>query len=96
MANKDTVALSHFIERDLRPDLSRGLGLWTIFLDVVAWLRLVQLRCCCPDQAIPPIALRVRGCDQGAHDTVASRKRPQVLGIAIAIAPTLALGKALN
>jgi hypothetical protein len=56
----------------------------------------VQLRCCCPDQAIPPIARRVRGCDQNAHDTVASRKRPQVLGIAIAIAPTLALGKALN
>jgi hypothetical protein len=45
MANQDTVSLSHTVERDLRPDLFRGIGLWMIFLDhiphdVVAWLTL--------------------------------------------------------
>ena len=45
MANQDTISLSHAIERDLRLDLFRGMGLWMIFLDhiphdVVAWLTL--------------------------------------------------------
>ena len=45
MANQDTVSLSHAVERDLRLDLFRGIGLWMIFLDhiphdVVAWLTL--------------------------------------------------------
>jgi hypothetical protein len=45
MANKDAVSLSHAVERDLRLDLFRGMGLWMIFLDhipddVVAWLTL--------------------------------------------------------
>lgn len=46
MANQDTVPLPHVvIERDLRLDLFRGMGLWMIFLDhipddVVAWLTL--------------------------------------------------------
>src|ERR1700681_4948481 len=45
MANQDAVSLSHAIERDLRLDLFRGVGLWMIFLDhiphdVVAWLTL--------------------------------------------------------
>jgi hypothetical protein len=45
MANQDTTALSHRVERDLRLDLFRGIGLWMIFLDhipddVVAWLTL--------------------------------------------------------
>jgi hypothetical protein len=45
MANKDAVSLSPPVERDLRLDLLRGLGLWMIFLDhipddVVAWLTL--------------------------------------------------------
>jgi hypothetical protein len=45
MANLDTASLSHRIERDLRLDLFRGMGLWMIFLDhipddVVAWLTL--------------------------------------------------------
>jgi len=45
MANEDTTALSHRVERDLRLDLFRGMGLWMIFLDhipddVVAWLTL--------------------------------------------------------
>ena len=44
-ANKDAVSLSHVIERDLRLDLFRGMGLWMIFLDhiphdIVAWLTL--------------------------------------------------------
>src|SRR5512135_3009296 len=42
-ASKD--ALSHVVERDLRLDMFRGIGLWMIFLDhiphdVVAWLTL--------------------------------------------------------
>src|SRR3989440_4044323 len=45
MANKDSFALSHAVDRDLRLDLFRGMGLWMIFLDhiphdVVAWLTL--------------------------------------------------------
>src|ERR1700681_482220 len=45
MANQDAVSLSHAIERDLRLDLFRGVGLWMIFLDhiphdVVSWLTL--------------------------------------------------------
>jgi hypothetical protein len=45
MANQDKVSFSHAIERDLRLDLFRGVGLWMIFLDhiphdVVAWLTL--------------------------------------------------------
>ncbi len=45
MANQDTVSLSRAVERDLRLDLFRGMGLWMIFLDhiphdVVAWLTL--------------------------------------------------------
>jgi hypothetical protein len=45
MANQDAVPLSLAIERDLRLDLFRGVGLWMIFLDhiphdVVAWLTL--------------------------------------------------------
>src|ERR1700687_2258632 len=42
MANQDTISLSHAIERDLRLDLFRGMGLWMIFLDhiphdIFAW-----------------------------------------------------------
>src|SRR5258707_3468643 len=45
MANHDRASLSHAVERDLRLDLFRGMGLWMIFLDhipddVVAWLTL--------------------------------------------------------
>ena len=45
MANQDAVPLSRAVERDLRLDLFRGVGLWMIFLDhiphdVVAWLTL--------------------------------------------------------
>src|SRR5437762_14314365 len=45
MANKDSFALSHSVDRDLRLDLFRGMGLWMIFLDhiphdVVSWLTL--------------------------------------------------------
>jgi hypothetical protein len=45
MANQDTEFFSHAVERDLRLDLFRGIGLWMIFLDhiphdVVAWLTL--------------------------------------------------------
>ena len=45
MGNKDGLALSHSVERDLRLDLFRGMGLWMIFLDhiphdIVAWLTL--------------------------------------------------------
>jgi hypothetical protein len=45
MANLDRVPLSRAVERDLRLDLFRGVGLWMIFLDhiphdVVAWLTL--------------------------------------------------------
>ncbi len=45
MANQDSPPLSLAVERDLRLDLFRGLGLWMIFLDhipddVVAWLTL--------------------------------------------------------
>ena len=45
MANKDSFTFSHAVERDLRLDLFRGIGLWMIFLDhiphdVVAWLTL--------------------------------------------------------
>jgi hypothetical protein len=45
MANQDTTTLSHRVERDLRLDLFRGMGLWMIFLDhipddFVAWLTL--------------------------------------------------------
>ena len=45
MARQDQVSLSHAVERDLRLDLFRGMGLWMIFLDhipddVVAWLTL--------------------------------------------------------
>jgi hypothetical protein len=44
-ANQDTEFFSHAVERDLRLDLFRGIGLWMIFLDhiphdVVAWLTL--------------------------------------------------------
>ena len=45
MANQDKISLSHAVERDLRLDLFRGIGLWMIFLDhiphdVVSWLTL--------------------------------------------------------
>jgi hypothetical protein len=45
MANQDAATLSHRVERDLRLDLFRGIGLWMIFLDhipddFVAWLTL--------------------------------------------------------
>jgi hypothetical protein len=45
MFNQDTASHSHRVERDLRLDLFRGIGLWMIFLDhvpddVVAWLTL--------------------------------------------------------
>jgi hypothetical protein len=45
MGSKDGLAYSHSVERDLRLDLFRGIGLWMIFLDhipddVVAWLTL--------------------------------------------------------
>src|SRR6202521_3888725 len=45
MANQDRVPFSHAVERDLRLDLFRGVGLWMIFLDhiphdVVSWLTL--------------------------------------------------------
>ena len=45
MANQDMAPLSHAVERDLRLDLFRGMGLWMIFLDhiphdIVAWLTL--------------------------------------------------------
>jgi hypothetical protein len=45
MAHTDASVLSHSVERDLRLDLFRGIGLWMIFLDhiphdVVAWLTL--------------------------------------------------------
>jgi hypothetical protein len=45
MANKDTFTYSHAVERDLRLDLFRGIGLWMIFLDhipddFVSWLTL--------------------------------------------------------
>ena len=45
MANQDVASLSHAVERDLRLDLFRGIGLWMIFLDhipddFVAWLTL--------------------------------------------------------
>jgi hypothetical protein len=45
MANQNTVPFSHAVERDLRLDLFRGIGLWMIFLDhvpddVVSWLTL--------------------------------------------------------
>ena len=45
MANQDRAPLSHAVERDLRLDLFRGMGLWMIFLDhiphdIVAWLTL--------------------------------------------------------
>ena len=45
MTNQETGSLSHAVERDLRLDLFRGIGLWMIFLDhiphdVVAWLTL--------------------------------------------------------
>jgi len=45
MANQDIAPLSETVERDVRLDLFRGLGLWMIFLDhiphdVVAWLTL--------------------------------------------------------
>src|SRR6202166_2342478 len=45
MANQDKISLSHAVERDLRLDLFRGIGLWMIFLDhipddFVSWLTL--------------------------------------------------------
>src|SRR6266853_1436996 len=45
MADQDKAAFSHAVERDLRLDLFRGMGLWMIFLDhiphdIVAWLTL--------------------------------------------------------
>jgi hypothetical protein len=45
MADQDTIPLSHAVERDLRLDLFRGMGLWMIFLDhiphdVIAWATL--------------------------------------------------------
>jgi hypothetical protein len=45
MASQDNGSLSHAVERDLRLDLFRGVGLWMIFLDhipddFVAWLTL--------------------------------------------------------
>ena len=33
MANQDKLAVSAAVERDLRLDLFRGIGLWMIFLD---------------------------------------------------------------
>jgi hypothetical protein len=43
--SKETPPLAHVVERDLRLDLFRGIGLWMVFLDhipqdVVAWLTL--------------------------------------------------------
>src|SRR6202047_4865517 len=43
--NQDKIFLSHAVERDLRLDLFRGIGLWMIFLDhipddFVSWLTL--------------------------------------------------------
>ena len=45
MANQDRAPFSHAVERDLRLDLFRGMGLWMIFLDhipddFVSWLTL--------------------------------------------------------
>ncbi len=45
MVNQDRAPFSHAVERDLRLDLFRGMGLWMIFLDhiphdIVAWLTL--------------------------------------------------------
>jgi hypothetical protein len=45
MVNQDTATLSHRVERDLRLNRFRGMGLWMIFLDhipddIVAWLTL--------------------------------------------------------
>jgi hypothetical protein len=45
MTQTDSIALNHRVERDLRLDLFRGLGLWMIFLDhipddVLAWVTL--------------------------------------------------------
>ena len=45
MAYQDSASLSHRVERDLRLDLFRGIGLWMIFLDhipddFVSWLTL--------------------------------------------------------
>ncbi|TMK11845.1 MAG: OpgC domain-containing protein, partial [Alphaproteobacteria bacterium] len=45
MANQNRGPFSHAVERDLRLDLFRGMGLWMIFLDhiphdIVAWLTL--------------------------------------------------------
>src|SRR5712672_306700 len=45
MANQDRAPFSHAVERDLRLDLFRGMGLWMIFLDhvpadIVAWVNL--------------------------------------------------------
>lgn len=45
MASQNTSSYSFVVERDLRLDLLRGLGLWMIFLDhipddVVSWLTL--------------------------------------------------------
>ena len=45
MADQNSISLSHAVERDLRLDLFRGVGLWMIFLDhvpddVVSWLTL--------------------------------------------------------
>src|SRR4030088_2223404 len=45
MANQDIAPLSRTVERDLRLDLFRGIGLWMIFLDhipddFVAWFTL--------------------------------------------------------
>src|SRR3982751_6876130 len=45
MANQDKPSYTVAVERDLRLDLFRGMGLWMIFLDhipddVVAWLTL--------------------------------------------------------
>jgi hypothetical protein len=45
MLSQDTASHAHRVERDLRLDLFRGIGLWMIFLDhipddVVAWLTL--------------------------------------------------------
>src|SRR5260221_3742446 len=45
MANHDRAPFLHAVERDLRLDLFRGMGLWMIFLDhiphdIVAWLTL--------------------------------------------------------
>src|SRR3954447_26148486 len=45
MADQDKASFSFAVERDLRLDLFRGMGLWMIFLDhipddVVSWLTL--------------------------------------------------------